>query len=236
VPGDPDHALFSGLDFSGVWMTASNRPTARIGSTVLAQMSPTCSWNVGQPSMVYWDLGSGRSLAYIHRWHSELGNFFLWKYHQDFLCNLIYFTAQIDIPQDLELVHATRARLAEIETEWLCLLSTMDVAYKFGANLAPIDRQLAEVNRARQEADRLYIYQDFESCMSCLDATESDLEVLVERTMAIKDAVMVWIFAIQWLSVSGTSMVAGYVLWVLMVRRRILTEVKTTRLISHDGV
>jgi len=34
---------------------------------------------------------------------------------------------------------------------------------------------------------------------------------------------------IEWLAVTGTSMVCGFLLWLLMIRRRLYREVRTTR-------
>lgn len=235
MPMDPDHPLMKGLDFSGIWLVANNRPSARMGSKVIAEMSPTCVWNVDKPAIVYWDLGEGRSFAYNHRWHSELGNFYQWKYHPDFLCHLIYFTAQIPIPQDLALVHDTRNGISRIETEWMVLLSTMDMADRFGANLAPVNRQLDGLYMSKLKADRLYIEQEFNECISVLDRLDEELHLLIETTIDLKDGVMGWIFAIEWLTVSGTSMLAGIVVWTIMVRRRMYQEVRTTRLILSEG-
>lgn len=234
VPTIEDHPLVKELDFSGIWVEANNRPTSRPGSTVIAEMSRSCSWNVDRPVMVYWDLGKGRSFAYIHRWHSQEGNFYDWKYHGDFLCHLIYFTAQIPIPQNFELVHTTRDKMFRVETQWLCLLSSMDMADKFGANVESINRDLGLLFETRQEADRLYIYAKFEGCISCLDQVNAQLELLIEKSVELKDQVMLWIFAIQWLTVCGTSMTAGCVLWSIMVKKRLYVEVGTTRLISHE--
>jgi len=230
VPTDPNpDPLVGGFDFSGVWLVANNRPTPRRGSTVIAEMSPTCLWNVGKPVMVYWELGKGRSFAYVHRWHSGLGNFYEWKYHADFLCSLIYFTAQIPIPQDLELVHRTRSMLAEVDTDWQVLLSAMEAAYKFGANLQPINRELEQIYNERREANRRYIYEDFEGCMSSLGRVRSQVEELIKKTITLKDAVMFWVFAIQWLAVSGTSVMVGFLLWTIMVRRKLYAQVGITR-------
>ena len=232
VPVIDDHPLVEGLDFSRIWVEANNRPTPRPGSTVIAEMSPNSPRNEGTPIMAYWDLGGGRSFAYIHRWHSGTGNFYQWKNHADFLCNLIYFTAQVPIPQDLDQVHATKRMMADLNTKWLLLLSTMDQADKYGANVEPVNRELESLYGKRREADSLYIYGRFEECQSCLTGLDSELEDLVERTLELKDRAMLWIFLAQWLIVSGTTMITGYLVWTIMVRRRLYAEVNTTRLIK----
>ena len=234
VPVMPDHPLVKGLDFSNIWIEANNRPTPKPGSTVIAGMSPNSPWNTNIPVMAYWDIGEGRSFAYIHRWHSETGNFYEWKYHADFLCHLIYFTAQIPIPQNLEHVHTTRSKMAEINTQWLLLLSSLDLADKFGANVEPINRELLPLYSSRKEADSLYIYEKFEECISCLEKLDGELEDLIQKSLTLKDRAMFWIFLIQWLIVSGTTMITGFVLWTIMMKKKLYVEVGTTRLINHE--
>jgi len=232
MPLAEDHPLVKGLDFSNIWVEANNRPSPKPGCTVIAEMSPNSPWNTGVPVMAYWDLGKGRSFAYIHRWHSETGNFYEWKNHADFLCHLVYFTAQIPIPQNLDQVHTTRSKMAEINTQWLLLLSTMDQADLFGANIEPINHELIPLYTARKEADSLYIYQKFEECLTSLDKLNTELEFLIDKSLDLKNRVMLWIFLIQWLVVSGTSMITGFLLWTIMVRKKLYMEVKTTRLTS----
>lgn len=41
---------------------------------------------------------------------------------------------------------------------------------------------------------------------------------------------LLWIHVINWLVVCGTFMASGFVLWTLMVRRRLYREVASTRL------
>jgi hypothetical protein len=230
VPVIPGHPLTTGLDFSGVWVVANNRPTAKQGSTVIAEMGGDSPWNKDKPAIVYWEYGKGRSLAYVHRWHSELGNFYDWKYHRDFICHLVYFCAKIPIPQDLGLVHDARSGFSDVEAGWQVLVSTMDLADKFGANLARVTRELDKLQSARTDAMRKYIDQQFVECLTSLDRIRDDLDSLTEVTISLKNATMGWVFAIEWLTVSGTSMVAGFVLWEIMIRRRVYSEVETTRL------
>ena len=229
-----DHPLVKGLDFSNIWVEANNRPSPRPGSTVIAQMSPNSVWNAGVPVMAYWDMGEGRSFAHIHRWHSETGNFYEWKFHADFLCHLIYFTARIPVPENLDQVHTARSRMADVNTQWLLLLATMDQADKFGANVEPINHELPLLLTARKEASTMYVYGSLGECLECLARLDTRLESLIERSIELKDRAMIWIFAVQWLVVSGTSMITGFLLWTIMVRRRLYSEVRTTRMLRGD--
>jgi len=40
---------------------------------------------------------------------------------------------------------------------------------------------------------------------------------------------MIWVYVVDWLAITGTSMVCVFLLWSLMVRRRMYREVGTTR-------
>ena len=55
----------------------------------------------------------------------------------------------------------------------------------------------------------------------------------MERALDARERALLWIFVIEWLVVSGASMVSGFVLWTLMVRRRVYREVETTRLLQR---
>jgi hypothetical protein len=85
------------------------------------------------------------------------------------------------------------------------------------------------INEKRREADGLYLAQEYLLARAgYLDAI-SDLEDLNYEAMERKDRAMVWVYLVQWFVVSGTAMLAGMVVWTLMVRRRLYREVTVTR-------
>lgn len=53
----------------------------------------------------------------------------------------------------------------------------------------------------------------------------------IEKAMKAKDKALLWIFIVERAVVSATSMVAGSILWTLLVRRRLYKEVGQTRLV-----
>ena len=59
-----------------------------------------------------------------------------------------------------------------------------------------------------------------------------DIHGLTQEAIDAKDRALLWIFAIEWLVVSGTSILAGFLVWTLMVRRALYREVRITRLIE----
>ena len=215
-----NHPLMRNIPWKEIRIWAHNRPDEKEGAIVLARMSPEIVFNRNKPVIVYWDYGQGRATAYVHKWHGT-PDFYRWKWHADVLSHLIYFQARVSIPEDLELEHAVRLLFNTFHYKRTYLLSTMDFADKFGANLRHVEEQMAQVGEKKKEADRLYIRQNIQESRDMLQGLVEELESLTQEVIRAKDKAMMWIFISEWLAVSGTSMVAGFVLWTLMVRRRL---------------
>lgn len=231
VPQIPGHEFTRNIPWNEVWMEAANRPWPRAGSIVISRMSGEIALNRNKVQMAYWDspTGGGRSVAWIHRW---VGNpdFWRWKYNVDVVANVIYFTARVPIPEDLVLIHRIREMIGDFYYGRVYALSTMEFADKFGANLRPLEVKLEELTDNKGLADRHFIDQDYESAAVALESALVDLEVVITEAIEAKDRALIWIFVIEWLVVTGTSMMAGTVLWTLMVRRKLYKEVGETRL------
>jgi hypothetical protein len=231
VPVDPNHEFARNIPWDEVWMEAANRPWPRAGSTVVTRMSDEHPLNVGKVQMVYWDssVGGGRSVAWIHRW---VGNpeFWRWKYHPDVVAHVIYYTARVPIPEDLVLIHRIREMLGDYFYNRLYAMSTMDFADKFGANIRPIEVKLEELSDEKRVVDRHFVDQEYDEAATSLDLALVELEEIIQEAIDAKDKALTWIFAIEWLTVTGTSMVAGTLLWTLMVKRKLYKEVGETKL------
>jgi len=228
-----DHPLMRNLPWHEIRIWAHNRPWEREGATVLARMSPEVPYNRNKPVIVYWDYGEGRSVAYVHKWHGT-PDFYRWKWHIDVLSHLIYFPARVPIPQDLELVHEIRALFNQFHYRRTYLVSTIDFADRFGANLRQVEMRLGELGAAKAAVDKQYVVQELEECRSGLSSLLAELDAMTQEVLEAKDRALFWIFMAEWLVVSGTSMVAGFLLWSLMVRRRLYKEVRVTKLIERE--
>jgi len=240
-----DHPLMRNIPWETmprIW--AHNRPTEKEGAIVLARMSPGFAWNNNKPVIVYWDFGAGRSMAFVFKWHgipdSPVGDipgapeFYRWKWHVDVLSHLIYLVARVDIPEDLELVHSIRTLFGAFDYRRGYLTSTMEFADRFGANLRQVELRFSKVVEGKEIADSEYLVQDLDGCRNRLEQLISELDLLTKQAIDAKDRALLWIFAVEWLVVSGTSMAVGFVLWTLMVKRKLYREVATTKLVERD--
>ncbi len=238
-----DHPLVRNIPWNTmprIW--AHNRPTEKDGATVLARMSPEFVWNREKPVIVYWDYGKGRSLAYVHKWHGTPndpggdipGNpeFYRWKWHVDLLSHLIYFPARVPIPEDLGLVHEIRLNFNTFRYKRIYLISAMEFADKFGANLRDAEKKLAGLLQDKETVDGQYLMQELEECHTNLLGLLECLDLLTKEVLDAREKALLWVFIVEWLVVSGTSMIAGLLLWSLMIRRRLYREVGVTRLVE----
>ncbi len=57
------------------------------------------------------------------------------------------------------------------------------------------------------------------------DLSQAELQVV-----KIKDNVLIWVYAVEWLTVTATIMLSSFTLWTVMIRRKLYRQVGTTQL------
>ncbi len=230
VPVDPQHEFCTSLD----WTTA--RPFYGMNIVKLRQSAVEIlrrSAGPRDPLLVHWEVGKGSGLAHTPDWAPGWGEDFMhWEYFPDYVDNMLYFLARLSVPQDLELIHAVRAILFGHRQERGVIVSMANFVESFGGNSGPIQRELRSLEESEREAYLLYADQDYEGVLLRMDEISRAVAELSVRTMDLKNRTLAWVFAIEWLVVTGTLMIGGFVLWALMVRRALYREVAATRLSS----
>jgi hypothetical protein len=231
IPAIPGHEFTRNIPWNEVWVIANNRPWPREGSTVVTRMSEEHVINRNGVQMVYWDLGpaGGRSVAWMQAWNAN-PEFWRWRYSYDVIAHVAYYAARAEIPEDLVLMHNLRSMIGDYYFNRVYAISTLEFADKFKANTRGVEAMLKEVEDAKKEADRMFVDQEYEGSSAVMSGLLVDLEGVIEMAIEAKDNALFWIFVIEWFVVTGTSMVAGALLWSLMVRRRLYHEVGETRL------
>jgi hypothetical protein len=230
IPKISGHPLTRQLPWDEVWISSSNKPWLRNGATMVGEMSPTHWANVGKPYMSYWEVGAGISFAYVHKWHSAEATFYQWPYHEDLLVHLIYFTAQAPFADDVLLEHRVRGRFDEVYQKRLYIISFIEFADKFGANLRPVEIGLIDQSDLYEEAKRAFINAQLDEAGRLLSRVSVSYDDLNSLAFDLWDRAVFWVFLSEWLVVTATSMVAGFVLWTLMIKRRLYREVSETRM------
>jgi hypothetical protein len=184
------------------------------------------------PFWATWDIGRGRSFAQIGDWTPAGGSVFMrWEYYGDFAVNLMMYVSNNPIPQDLETLHKARNRYLDYRSVRSYLFSVMEFAEKMGANMNPIGPMIAEADGEHAESIKVYLDFEFGKALDVLEGAITLLTEATERSMRLKDQAMVWIYVIEWFTVTATFAMGGFVIWTLMVRRRLYRQVNRTRFV-----
>ncbi len=182
------------------------------------------------PFLMWWDAGRGRTMAQSGPWHPTGGNFMRWEYYGDYAINMMLFLAGRKLPDDIELVYLVRRRMRQVSEGLNTLYSLIEMIEKFGGSGSELSRVVVSIQEEKEQAVDLYVEANMEDS---LDATLAILEMVedaMEQALRARDAAAFWIFVTEWTIVTGTSMIAGVAIWLLMIRRSLYREVDITRL------
>jgi hypothetical protein len=184
------------------------------------------------PWLVSWRPGGGNpGMQWIlaHRfddWWLEENN----PYALDVATNLILYSLDRPLISD---IHARREAMylfANFQMQKSLILSMMEWADAFGANTLLLSGRLAGLDDEMEDAIGSYLEQDYVTAISFLESVSPIVGEIGRDVVRLKDEVLFWVYIVEWLVVSGTGMVCAFVLWSLMIRRRVYREVATTRL------
>ncbi len=200
----------------------------------------TLAWQVGNfpslgsvPYLVTWDYGKGRTMTsgdfMGNGWfgipRSPTSN----QYSPDILMNMIFFLTKRRLIENVPAFHTVKADLLEFSSRMLILTSMRDFIDKFGANTQVIQDEIRRLEEIYDQGVELYMNQDFQECDATLDFGLAQFAGAEETAMREKNAALLWVYVIEWLAASSTLSVSGFVLWTLMVRRRLYRAVGATR-------
>ncbi len=233
---EKDHEFIRSLpwrpDLDFLQRYASNIVEARPGTKVLARSKIEDGGRFSgyeNPFFSTWEFQEGRTFAMTGDWTPGGGVVFLrWEYLPDFATNLMLYCAKRTIPEDLDLVHTVRTRLASIGYRRIIIDSLVDFVEKFGANPKKILAVIGDLEEVRAEAAMLYLEQDFDEALAAADRALELMDEAEHVSDKVKDDALLWVYLTEWLTVSGTCMVVAFVLWTLMIRRGLYREVRTT--------
>jgi hypothetical protein len=208
--------------------TDGNIVEIKEGATVLAR------WHSSKfsdpPCYATWDIGEGRTYAMCHDW-TPGGGFIMsrWDYYRDYNVNLMLYLAGRELSGDYQVVHKYRENIHQLSIGKSTLFSLIEFVESFGGNARQIDQEITDLEELVSESKEDYLDHEFEIALEKSETTIDRLKEIEELALRVKDEALFWVYLIEWLSVSGMSMVSGVVLWTLMVRRRLYREVGVTR-------
>lgn len=205
-----------------------NLVRAKDGAEVLAHVEGGQYGN--DPAMISWDLENGaRVFAMTGEVHTMCWTN-PWDYALDFGANLLIYLDRRPVPQDVELVHAVRSKMFQVQTRKSLLLSLVEFCDSFGASTASVVGELDELEATIWDSREIYFDLRFSEMLEIYTDIEETLRQVEDEAVDLKNRALLWVFVVEWLAVTGTAMVCGFVLWSVMIRKRLYREVRTTRL------
>ena len=236
VIDEPENELMSSLPWDkndpalsgAIWH--HNRVTVKPGAQLLAHVVTGSGYE--DPLMVTWELENGartfaltsESCRLVAIWDN------MWRHAYDYASNLMIYLDDRPVPQDISLVHAARSKMFEVNTRRSLLVALLEFCESFGANTQRIMSRFEEMDEAIAETMPQYLELRFEEMLETYRLVDKMMAEAEEEAVKLKNRTLLWVYVIEWLTVTGTAMACGFVLWSLMVRRRLYREVRATRL------
>jgi hypothetical protein len=181
------------------------------------------------PHTMYWRYGQG--ITWTHQdMFGQYWNTLFNPYAPDMIFAELLFSSGRTLPEDVVELHRLRTKFTDYASNTGFIYSLLDFIEKFGASTAPIVQSLEEISDTTREAKQFYLEQDFGPASVAMDGAIAEVTALREEALELKDRALVWIYVTEWLAVSGASLVCAFLLWTLMVRRKLYREVATTRM------
>ncbi len=179
------------------------------------------TWSIEDPAFMSFftsgDIGHGRYAG-------------TYLYGHEAFFGLVMYGAGRDPPLDVVMVHNLRELFGEFAEAMAFVYSMVDFIEKFEVNTNPLLLRAAGLQDRWEEGRRLYMAQEWEESRVVMESLVEDVDLFVEEALEFKDRALLWVYVTEWLVVSGTFLASSYIVWTLMVRRRLYREVEETRL------
>ena len=219
------------------WDTLGNLGTFGEGHrTVLRQtahlVAEADTFSYGRlPHLAWWDRGRGRGFAMTTDWTPSGGMIFMgWIYYPDFCLNVVMFTAGKKLPDDVDIVYMIRRRIRDYVDIRATMNTMIYMVDKFGGNFAAVENAAMEIDGTKKDADWLYFNGEYDLALEAYDELLDEIDVKIEEARMIARQALFYVYLIEWAAVTGTFMLSGFIVYTLMIRRRMYAEVGITRL------
>ncbi len=171
-----------------------------------------------------------RDMVYDTFWSAPTGGSMTSNpYSLDIVANMIWFSTGRELPHDPLKVHDLRRDLFNFNIQKSLLTSLLDFAETFGADPSKEYARMGNIEDTRREVTNLYLDGEFDAAYEMTKDILDALSDLEEDATKLKDRALFWVYVVEWSVTTGVLMVAGFVLWTLMVRRALYREVSATK-------
>jgi UTP:GlnB (protein PII) uridylyltransferase len=142
---------------------------------------------------------------------------------------MILYSMGRDLISDVPARRETMRLFTNFYNQKTIILSMIEWVDAFGANTLTLTDRLVALDSEMEGAIDDYLEQDYPAAISFLQSVTDTAKEISRDVVRLKDEALLWIYLVEWLAVSGTTVVSAFVIWSLMVRKRAYKEIKTTR-------
>ena len=157
-----------------------------------------------------------------------------WQWYQDFIIYLVYFNVDKPIPTDIVRAHHLREEINTHLAKSSLLISLLEFVERYGASTLGLYGDMDEIDAKEKEAEELFRQDDYDGAEQIFEDIHTAWEELNRDAIEAKERALLWVYVIEWLTVSAASLISGVILWAVMVRRRLYREIGVTRM-SIEG-
>ena len=225
---DPVLLPFASLGVEKVVGTQLSIMTVRQGAVVWGYARPQ-----GFPWLVSWRPGGTKAgmqwvVAHIFDgWWSEENN----DYALDVATNMIFYSLGEPLISDIQARREARRLFTIYQGQKSLVLSMMEWADRLGANTVPLSDRIKDIELEMEDSLESYFEQDYAATISFLQSLSPRVSEISNEAIRLKNEAMFWIYISEWLIVTSAGIISGFVLWSLMIRRRLFREVEATRFV-----
>ncbi len=214
----------SGSGFTYLYPKAGVTIWGKMASSGLPVGAPgdwLVSWQTGSRGGLFWAVADDLD----HAWWSPRTN----DYGMDIFLNILLYSTGRRLPQDISMLHELRNRYWRYNEERLLLYSLLEFVDRFGGNTASIEQRITGVDDLKEASFARYREQDYEAAWNTIDRALAQILSAANDAMKLKDRALLWVYITEWLAVTGTFFACGFVVYSLLVRRKLYKEVGVTR-------
>jgi len=229
--------IFTNFRASGIFAERIyqwNRPAfAKPGAKTWVSMIDGPSNLPEAPAFISWPYGKSEAWAFgIHPNHLGLHWERAGEWWELVFLSMCYHTSgggllEFDESLSMKMVKSQFGLFRDLS---MMFHNIIDFVSKVGANTANAEVALQSAIEVREEAELDYLAREYESAETMITEAIDMANLAMDEAVDAKDRALMWIYISEWSATLAVAIVAGFILWSLMVRRRLYRSVKTTQL------
>jgi hypothetical protein len=229
--------IFSLFDNTGIFeariYTGSRPCYAKEGATIWLYMLDGPPEMPEAPAFISWPYGDSDAWAFgLHPgWENtawtEAGDW--WEL---IFLNICFYTGGRETLSFEEAVdkRSVKFKFAYYRDSTSLFRNIVDFVSKVGANTNEAESVLLKANRVKAQAEIESLEQRYEEAGEKMEEALQLIDQAMDEAQRAKDTALFWIYIAEWLITTSAILISGVILWWLMVRRILYSEVITTQL------